>query len=192
MALLAAIVVGLAVLPTDLGERALATIQGTQAPSGLEQSNRAHTALFWAGLRMINDAPITGVGPLNFKALSAQYSGLAKSYIAHNTYLEIAAELGLPLLAVFLALLVTTFGALARTARAADSSELAGWADGLRYGLIGFVVAGTFISVQYEKLFWIVVFLSIAMESVARRPVPASPAADDAAALSWRHATEPP
>ena len=94
---------------------------------------------------------------------------------------EIAAEMGLPLLCIFLMMIVSVFGALKRVSRGGDRDELAGWAEGLRYGLLGFVVAGTFISAQYEKLFWIVVFLSIAMErvarteSVARIPEPESP-----------------
>jgi O-antigen ligase len=191
-ALLACIVVGLAVLPTDLGERALATVQGSTAPSsGLESSNRAHTALFWAGLRMINDAPLTGVGPQNFKELSQTYSGLQQAYIGHNTYVEIAAEMGLPLLTLFVMMLASVFGALKRVSRGGAHDDLAGWAEGLRYGLLGFLVAGAFISAQYEKLLWIVDFVSIAMESVARTaPAAAAPEPEVAFAAAWQPATE--
>jgi hypothetical protein len=61
----------------------------------------------------------------------------------------------------------------------------------MRSGLIGFLVAGTFISAQYEKWFWLVVFLSIAVERLARaseqaaveaEPLPALPASDALAA----------
>src|SRR5581483_877277 len=48
------LVLVVAALPTSLGQRALATLSsGTPAPSGLEASNEAHIALFWAALRMI-------------------------------------------------------------------------------------------------------------------------------------------
>jgi O-antigen ligase len=191
-ALLACIVIGLTVLPTDLGERALATVQGSRmSAGGLESSNRAHTALFWAGVRMINDAPLTGVGPQNFKELSQTYSGLDQAYIGHNTYLEIAAEMGLPLISLFAMMLLSVFGALKRVSRGSEHDDLAGWAEGLRYGLLGFLVAGTFISAQYEKLLWIVVFLSIAMESVARTaPVAARQEGEDPFAPAWRPASE--
>ena len=73
------LLVGVFVLPTDLGARALATVfqDGGRLPPGLEVSNRAHVALFWAALRMIGDNPLFGVGPLNFKDLSTLYTGLA-------------------------------------------------------------------------------------------------------------------
>jgi O-antigen ligase len=158
---------------SDLGIRAVATFDGAAAePAGLEASNRAHVALFWAALQMIAEAPLTGVGPDRFRELSDLYTGLGRGYIAHNSYLEIAAELGLPVLAIFLGLLLATFAALGRAARLRgrrDAVELAQWADALRIGLVGFLVAGAFISAQYEKRFWIVVFLSIVVDRLARR-----------------------
>jgi O-antigen ligase len=163
-----------AALPTGIGGRMVATFtQGESEVAGLEQSNRAHTALFWAGLRMIADAPITGVGPENFKALSLQYAPeLTKSYIAHNTYLELAAETGIPVLVLFLLLVATALHTLNRATKLTGTPEarqLAGWAEGLRCGLIGFLVSGAFISAQYEKMFWVVVFASIVVGRLVER-----------------------
>ena len=185
--LFAALVVG-AFTFSDLGTRAIATLtEDTSAPAGLEASNRAHVALFWAGLQMVAEAPLTGVGPDRFRELSHLYTGLGRSYVAHNSYLEIAAELGLPVLAIFLAMTFTTFTAFGRAAKLRgdrQAFELAQWADALRIGLVGFLVAGAFISAQYEKRFWIVVFLSIVVDRLARRyarraravePVPEAP-----------------
>lgn len=162
----------LAALPTALGERALATLfDSTQTDVGLEASNQAHMALFWGALRMITDSPLTGVGPSNFKTLSARYSGLDQSAIAHNSYLELAAELGLPVLVVFLLLVAATFRGLRPAIAGGDGAPgpLAAWAEGLRSGLIGFLVAATFISAQYEKWLWLVVFLTIVVERLALR-----------------------
>lgn len=161
-------------LPTDLGTRALATVfqDSSELPPGLEQSNRAHVALFWAALRMIGDSPLIGVGPLNFKSLSTLYTGLDQGNIAHNSFLEIAAEFGLPALAVFVLLLAATFGTLGRATRLTggrEAEELAAWAEGLRSGLTGFLVAGCFISAQYEKVLWLTVFLTIVLGALAER-----------------------
>jgi O-antigen ligase len=173
-ALVLVLIVSVLVLPTDLGSRAMATIfqDSSQLPPGLETSNRAHVALFWAALRMIGDNPLFGVGPLNFKDLSTLYTGLDQGNIAHNSFLEIAAELGLPALVVFFVLLAATFRTLGRVARLRGGPqvrELAGWAEGLRSGLLGFLVAGCFISAQYEKILWVTIFVAIALGDIARR-----------------------
>lgn len=176
VAVLLMLLAGALLLPTELGSRALATIfqDSGDLPPGLEHSNRAHVALFWAALRMIGDSPLVGVGPLNFKSLSTLYTGLDQGNIAHNSFLEIAAEFGLPALAVFVLLLVVTFRALGRAARldgSPEGRELAGWAEGLRSGLAGFLVAGCFISAQYEKILWLSVFLTIVLAALATRRV---------------------
>lgn len=173
LAIVLILLVGLVLVPTDLGARLWTIVgEGTgDMPAGLEASNRAHQALFWAALRMINDNPIFGVGPLNFKALSTQYTGLSQGNIAHNSFLEIAAEFGLPVLAVFLLLIVTTFRTLNAATRLAGTDRgwrIAGWAEGLRSGLLGFLVAGFFISAQYEKMFWLAVFVTIVLGRFAR------------------------
>jgi O-antigen ligase len=172
-AVTACLVLIVMVSPTDLGQRALATIDPTAPkPPGVEESTVAHTALFWGGIRMMVDAPIFGVGPQRFKDFSQAYSGLDIPYIAHNTYLELAAEAGLPVLIIFLLLLVATMTKLGRIVRLGGRPEmrrLAAWADGLRTGLLGFAVAGGFISGQYEKFFWLSVFLSIVIARVADR-----------------------
>jgi putative inorganic carbon (hco3(-)) transporter len=174
LAVLLLLAASVLILPTELSTRALATLSGdsSQLPTELEASNRAHVGLFWAALRMISDSPFVGVGPLNFKQISTAYTGLPEGNMAHNMFLEIAAELGLPVLTIFVLLLVAVFRALGSTARlrgSPEAHELAGWAEGLRSGLTGYLVAGCFISAEYEKILWITVFLSIIVADLARR-----------------------
>jgi O-antigen ligase len=185
------LLLGLIIVPTDLGSRMWTVFEPeTAAPAGLEASNKAHLALFFAALRMIADNPIFGVGPLNFKSLSTLYTGLEQGNIAHNSFLEVAAEFGLPVFVVFVLLLLATFRILNRAARLEVSLEgrrLAGWAEGLRSGLIGFLVAGCFISAQYEKMLWLAVFVTIVLGRFAaevRAAEVVEPAGDDAVALA--------
>ena len=174
IAVMLLLLAGVVLLPTDIGTRALATIfqDPEDLPAGLETSNRAHVALFWAALRMIVENPLLGVGPLNFKSLSTSYTGLDIANIAHNSFLEIAAEFGLPALGVFLLLLGATFSTLGRAARGGASAQaraIAGWAEGLRSGLAGFLVSGCFISAQYEKILWLTVFVTVTLGALAQR-----------------------
>jgi len=188
---MAIMLLGLIIVPTDLGSRLWTVFETeTAAPAGLEASNKAHTALFFAALRMIADNPIFGVGPLNFKSLSTLYTGLEQGNIAHNSFLEVAAEFGIPVFVVFIMLIFATFRILNRAARLGASPEglqLAGWAEGLRSGLIGFLVAGFFISAQYEKMLWLAVFVTIVLGRFAaevRAAELAAPAGDDGLVLA--------
>ena len=187
---MAIMLLGLIIVPTDLGSRLWTVFETeTAAPAGLEASNKAHTALFFAALRMIADNPIFGVGPLNFKSLSTLYTGLEQGNIAHNSFLEVAAEFGIPVFMVFVMLIFAAFHILNRATRLGASPEgrdLAGWAEGLRSGLIGFLVAGFFISAQYEKMLWLAVFVTIVLGRFAaevRAVELAAPAGDDGLVL---------
>jgi len=160
-------------LPTDLGRRARSAFDPDVRPApGVEESNMAHRALLWGGLKMAHDAPLFGVGPQRFKDYSRRYSGLKIAYIAHNTYLELAAEGGLPVLMLFVLMYLNALGTLGRAARLTgggqETRELAAWADAMRTGLIGFAVAAAFISAQFEKFFWVMMFLSIVVGRLAR------------------------
>jgi O-antigen ligase len=186
----------LAALPTDLGRRGASAIDpDAKAAPGVEESNMAHRALLWAGLKMAYDAPLFGVGPQRFKDYSRQYSGLKIAYIAHNTYLELASEGGLPVLTTFILLYLTARGVLGRAARLTggpEVRELAAWAEGMRTGLIGFAVAGTFISAQFEKFFWVMMFLSIVVGRLAQQHVNAGTARDPATLPARAEATATP
>jgi O-antigen ligase len=126
-----------------------------------------------AGLRMIADRPLMGIGLGEFKptiAMYAQNPRLAK--IAHNTYLEIAAELGVPCLLLYLWLLHATYRSLKRTGEVAQRlhSELFyNIALGMQGGLIGFLVSSFFLSAEYVKFFWFYVFFSVALMRVTRK-----------------------
>src|SRR5258708_13400014 len=174
------------IVPTDLGSRLWTVFETeTAAPAGLEASNKAHTAVFLGARGMMGDNPVVGVGPVNFKSLSTLYTGLEQGNIAHNSFLEVAAEFGIPVFVVFVMLIFATFRILNRATRLGASPEgrqLAGWAEGLRSGLIGFLVAGFFISAQYEKMLWLAVFVTIVLGRFAAevRAAELAAPADDA------------
>ena len=184
LGVLATLVGGLVILPTDLGSRTLATLfQDGDLPPGLEQSNRAHVGLFWAALRMIGDHPILGVGPDRFKELSTLYTGLDRGNIAHNSFLEIGAEFGLPVLVLFCLVLWTTLRTLGRASALRglpETREIATFAEALRAGLTGYLVAAFFISAQYEKVLWLTIFVTIVLGWLAERHLARAAAEADA------------
>jgi O-antigen ligase len=124
------------------------------------------TAVWRAGLHMMVAHPFIGVGLGNFKPMVLQYSrdDNPPDLIAHNAYIEIAAEMGLPALLFFLGILFFSYRGLsyART-RAIRAGLPFGWqaAVGLQAGLVGAAVAIFFVSGQYQKLLWLVIFLAM-------------------------------
>jgi O-antigen ligase len=123
-----------------------------------------------AGLRMIESHPVTGIGLGQFKTEMDAYAstGTGFSSIAHDTYLEVAAETGLPNFVIFLAMLFFVYRTLSHVRRRAwDSGPpfLYLAALGLQAGFFGYLVGAFFLSAEYLKLFWLWLFLSMALPS---------------------------
>lgn len=129
------------------------------------ESTDTRLELWHAGWKMVKTHPIMGVGLGNFKAEVASYAtpGLDLDFIAHNTYVEMAAELGVPGLLMFLAIIFLTFLSLGRSRRRAlrnNSDLIYRVASGLQAGLVGFCISILFLSAAFLKLFWFAVFIS--------------------------------
>lgn len=132
--------------------------------------------LWRAGLRMVEDHPLTGIGTGNFKFVVTQYetqkNGLQK--IAHNTYVEVAAELGLPGLALYLSILYFALHYLGQARRMALERRdewLASAATGIQAGLVGCVVAIVFLSAEAQKFIWLMIALAPCVRTLASRTV---------------------
>jgi len=136
-------------------------------------------------IRMFGDHPILGVGLGNYQAIEPDYAArsidlqfvnyvVQDRLVAHNTYLEIAAELGLIGLAAFLGILgftlVRATGALAQLERAGSDLEFYG--RGLVIGMFGLLTAYTFFSAQYEKQLWLLLGLLAALSTLAATAEP--------------------
>lgn len=123
-----------------------------------------------AGARMIERHPLMGIGLGEFKPQMDNYAdpGVDFSSIAHNTYLEVAAETGLPNLCIFIAMLFFTYRTLGKVRRrAADSGPPLVYlaATGIQAGFVGYVFGATFLSSEYLKLFWLWMFLPMVLPS---------------------------
>lgn len=132
------------------------------------------------GLTYMLDHPILGVGPDNFPVAEGtlsphaerqQYGIGVRWSAAHNSFIQVGAELGVPGLLLFVAILASAFAAL-RTARrrARESSgPLAAGAElaqALTAALIGFVVGAFFLSLAYSEMLFTLVALSVGLRKV--------------------------
>jgi len=140
-------------------------------PDPSDKIGESDRLIAWkAGLRMIERHPLTGIGLGEFKPQMDYYAdpGVGFSSIAHNTYLEVAAETGLPNFLVFMAMLFFTYRSLSRVRRRASDSGpplLYLAATGIQAGFAGYLVGAFFLSSEYMKLFWLWMFLSMVLPS---------------------------
>lgn len=118
------------------------------------------------GLQMIADNPLTGVGLKAFAVAEGQM-GIGKWSSAHNSFIEIGAELGVFGLICFLLMLNAAF----RVAKPADESDWVG--QGIRLALVAYVVGGFFLSWAYNYVLYFMLTLAMIRERLQltdRRP----------------------
>ena len=147
--------------------------------------------------RIASERPLTGVGPGNFLVVYDRYkTDFRLPHVAHNTWLQVAADSGLGAAAIFtLLLLAAMTGAwrigrrtarfrqrLAKDAAAGDPNARArikriAWIEdhgnALVLALVGFAVGAQFLSRDNLDLFYLLAGLAGALAAVARRELAA-------------------
>jgi O-antigen ligase len=144
----------------------------TSPNDGDRQGQNARLIAWKAGLTMIAQHPLVGIGMHNFKSQVLKYEegDDRVESVAHNSYLEIAAETGLPSLLMFMGILGATFGALERVRKRSNRNnlkQLSSTALGLQTGLISYIFSSFFLSAWFEKMVWLLIFLSIVLYRIS-------------------------
>ncbi len=130
------------------------------------------------GMEYVWERPLMGAGARNYTAAENRSTFAAermqsnkgfKLSRAHNSYLEIAVELGIPGFALFVAALLEAFRRLhmrarARGGRMDDSKRLATY---LAAGLAGFIVGAFFLSAEYWSLLYALIGIAAAYTSLS-------------------------
>jgi O-antigen ligase len=158
------------------------------------QGGTGRTEIWKIGMRMVKAHPVRGVGLGNFQNSSVHYllqpGEIRRSdffvdqpHVAHNTFLQVLAELGIPGLALFLAIIAFSMSSALRAAwafeRAGDlRMELV--ARGLLVSVSGLLASDFFLSANYSKQLWLLLGLGPALLVIARRePAEAEPERED-------------
>ncbi|HSW50282.1 MAG TPA: O-antigen ligase family protein, partial [Bryobacteraceae bacterium] len=162
----AAVLAGLlAFLPQTGLDRILAQDTGTVA------ATQARIESSKAGWEMLKSSPLTGVGLGMFKPTFAWMNDeMGWATIAHNSYIEVAAELGVPALILFLLILWSSWRRARRTSRFLElAGDLAGGkvAVAIEIGIAGYAVGALFLSAEYSRQLWVLVALGAALGRLA-------------------------
>jgi O-antigen ligase len=148
--------------------------------------NRTHESgrlqIWRRGVGYMLGNPVFGVGPQNFQAAEGMLSAFhdrqrldigVRWNAAHNSFIQIGAELGIPGLVMFVAFIAASFGLLRRASRrGADSVDTRHRAltQALMAALIGFVVGACFLSLAYSEMLYTLAALAAGIHKVMMMP----------------------
>ena len=131
------------------------------------------------GIGYMLDHPVLGVGPGNFQraegtlspfAQRQQYGVGVRWSAAHNTFVQAGAELGIPGLLLFVAMIVSAFAVLVRIGRgqraAAPGARDAALTQALIASLLGFMVGSFFLSLAYSEMLYTLLALVVGLQKV--------------------------
>ncbi|MBA3263643.1 MAG: O-antigen ligase family protein [Thermoleophilaceae bacterium] len=138
--------------------------------------------IWTVGWRMVEGAPLQGVGAGNFTVVSIHYllepgALLRDDFIvdvpkvAHNTYLEVLAELGIVGLTLFLIVIVFSIACAVRAARYAEQigdAQMDIIARAVVVALVALLAAYAFISREYSKQLWLLLALCPVLLEIVR------------------------
>ena len=131
----------------------------------VSEGGSGRSATWEGGLAIIESSPFLGVGIGSYPAVNDSLFG--STSVAHNTYLQIAAEWGLPLTLSFLVWLVILLARSSKIARthAAPSDVLV-----LRDMIIVFLIGSMSLSLNNARMFWLFLGMMVFLISVKREP----------------------
>ncbi|OLB98570.1 MAG: putative O-glycosylation ligase, exosortase A system-associated [Candidatus Rokubacteria bacterium 13_1_40CM_68_15] len=144
---------------------------GTIASYEQDQSAQARLKAWTLATQIALDSPIFGGGFRVFEqdVWDQYFPGTERAIVAHSIYFQTLAEHGFVGLGIFAALLVATYLGLRRVRRRAtdtDQTIVANLAAALQASLVGYMVAGAFLSRADFDLFYSVVAMSAAMQAI--------------------------
>jgi len=159
-------------IPAPVVQRAVSIFDPNDA------TNRDRVAMLREGVQMVRAHPLVGVGPDMVEALYAEYrvpEAVEKvNPHLHNVPMQIAAERGLPALALWIAFVVTLALDLARRFRDGPHRVVA--AGGLA-AVVAMLAAGMFEYNFGDSEFLMLFLLLVSLPFAARRPMRADAAA---------------
>lgn len=119
----------------------------TDFSAAVSEGGSARNAVWGRALKMIKLSPIVGIGIGTYSGVAERLFGTGS--IAHNTYLQLFAEWGIPLASIFFCYIFHIIGRLKFSEKPNDKMNLI-----LRDMIIIFLIGSFGISLNNARLFW--------------------------------------
>jgi O-antigen ligase len=143
-------------------------------------SDEGRLKVWERGVGYMADHPVLGVGVGNFRVAEGTIAPKARLrergvgvrwQAAHNSFIQVGAELGIPGLLLFIALFASVFTSLRRVARHAlgadpPARDVSRLAQTIMAALVGFVVGAFFLSLAYTTMLYVLAGLAVALRKV--------------------------
>lgn len=151
----------------------IGTIYNYETDYNLSDSG-GRLAIWRNGLQMLGDSPLFGVGIGTFSLVHAQLSPSKLEIAPHNTSLQVAAELGVVGLALFLYIIFVSIRDARRirreiTGKSSQVDDGLLWlASAVEVSLVGFLVSSFFLSHAYSAILCFLVGMGAAVTAARR------------------------
>lgn len=144
---------------------------GGAAESGVDESAMGRIYAWQAAINMAIANPFTGVGVNNFFVNYYFYSPHwdGKNHAVHSTWFQVLGETGFVGMCIFVLVIAAIYRSLSRVLcmnKLKFSPDVAVNANALKAGLLGFMVAGTFLTQAFTWPLYIILSLTIALEKL--------------------------
>lgn len=114
------------------------------------------------GLKLLQDNWLTGTGVVTFAVAEGRINEGGKWSSAHNSFLQVAVELGMPGFFIFMGMLFSAY----RMAKPRNNEDWLG--RGIRLSLISFLVGGMFLSWGYHNVLYYLLCIAIIRERLLK------------------------
>ena len=142
----------------------------------LDSSSESRLDLWRDCLKVVAAEPVFGVGPWNWAVVAESY-GWTPGKSAHSVWMETAAEVGVPgvlALMTFFGLAAVRLWPIAREVQTDANRQEVGLAAGIVLSIVGFAVAGQFVSVRALEVPYFITLAGIpSLKTWAAKTVPA-------------------
>jgi len=201
----ATVILGALMIYRLAGPEVVARIMSIEAYEE-DQSAVSRLESWKAGFAIILDHPLLGIGPGNYGRFSNVYNEQVKEgLVAHNEFIETAAESGIPAVIVLIAMITVLFRNTRWVRKRTWDAPERRWAyyhaAMIESAMVTYLVGAMFASLPFFEIFYLLLALSVILRRVvaglapAVEPAPAASgtgAADIANRAWWRRGVGAP
>lgn len=161
------VIAGIFLLPDEQKERFTSI--------GDDRTSQQRMLYLENGWEMMKEYPVLGVGYFNFPRYFSMYypedviTYNERAELAHNIFIQVGTDAGFLGLGIFLALIISGLRIAFKPGGTENRDEVfSSIGRGLGYGLIGFTIAGQFVTVAYYPFLWIGLALIVSLSNACR------------------------